>query len=414
MSRCLNTLLNNRFFFAGEKSVSSLTLGYVSAIGFSLLSLSQVQSAEVRFLFPNSQFQMGIWQEIKQTAEEYNRIYPEKRVRLEQKGQNFSSLNEFIHAQAAGRAPDLATIGAHQLEAIDQLAALQGFSDSVAKPLQGAHQKSKASRPLAIPLALFSAVVAADQEILFRYDLDPNLLPGTQEALLKKLEQMAAARTQNPEAKQVLALPTQGHPNQWIAEVFFWGSKNRETKLDGYRRLFADAYWAKPGQTQRQCVDLFIKRETPMALISAAMLPEIQSRALFKWHFINFKKESRAPFILHGMYLIQTRQSPELEHFLRYLYSDRVAAKWASRSGAIPLRDSWTKTPEWRQSQQSHKRLLQRPISKFTARLHPRSRKWQESQKKWDQYLKADLSPREPSKASQDLLQEILALHVNP
>jgi sn-glycerol 3-phosphate transport system substrate-binding protein len=373
--------MNRRKVFFNRSWVTSFLFLSSIALAASGANLAE-KSRPIRFLMPPAPFSIEGDKALISLIGEYNKAHPDSPVEILNQGRNFSSLKELIAFYLAGDAPEIAAIEETELQALRAL-----------KIHKAIRIKNLGTETLELlPFRRTVPVLVADQEMLFRGRANPNQLPVKWEEL-SRLIQTLATNLKEVQSHS-LVLPLQGPMGLWIFEEIFQANVNRplwnQGKLDPelpriiseLQSLLDTPHWAKGEENWDRAIQAFLDRKCPLLIASLDLLPYLAKQATFRWSAVPLptrrgptQAQPTSSFNPAGSSLVVTRNSPEIQAFLEFLYSPTQAIQWTTQGGFLPLDSRWLKTPQWKSATQGMEnyqkltsQLLQRKAKTLEAR----------------------------------------------
>lgn len=326
-------------------------------------SPSPISRREIRFLVPNPPLP-GAQRELQALVDRYNALIqsPSARVRLVRRGEDFSALRDLMALHLAGDTPELALIECSELSAIERSGLAQPFvrlgklgAPSSAVAAAHLHEsRDFKGRVISLPFQHTMPVWVANTAMLTRAGL-PEQLPDTWKKAVETVNALGRdAAKAAAESRYAIALPLQGGRGLWIFEALadrpLWkrevgGIRANRDLDDPVRQLQAWVDSKTLGRSELnwdRALQDFVDQKAAVLVTSLDTLPILARQASFKWSAAPLPRIGQtAPsrsILEHGSHVIMTRDLPEVQEFLGYLYSTPVAKRWTSASGFLPLR----------------------------------------------------------------------------
>ncbi len=316
-------------------------------------------AAGISLLVPSSSLGLAGDKELGLIVDQYNRdkaSKPEEKILLVRRGEEFSTLREFMSRHLAGDTPTLAAIDPAELPAMGAASRLLvPPPEKLRKRVAELDAGGPKSRALAFQRAIPVLVVNQDHAAI-----GSGPLPSSWSALTQLAEKVARLGAQSE--SRALALPLQGSRGLWLLEALsgkrLWtrepgGLKTNRalaSAVASLQALFSESRsLAVPDQSFDQALKSFIDGKTPILVASLDALPSIASQAAFHWAAGPLPRlESGIANLQTGNSLVVTRDDPAVWKFLDYLYSADVAGRWAASAGLLPVAPDVQLAVSWR------------------------------------------------------------------
>jgi hypothetical protein len=316
------------------------------------------RSAQITLLLPSAPFGLAGDQELGAIVDRYNRERAhgeDERVSLVRRGEEFSTLREFMARHLAGDAPAIAALEASELPALGKVAS------TLVPPPERLRKRAAALEPA-------GSAARADRLLPFQRTL-PVLVTSDQGPFPRTWAELVASTQGKPGA---LALPLQGPRGLWLFEALagkpLWlrepgglrANRGLGPSVAALQKLVT------PEQSWEQSLSAFLERKSPLLITSLDALPALARQATFRWSAGPVPRMEAAagpsgPALLQaGNGLAVTRDSPAVWKFLDYLYSSEVAGRWSAASGFLPPSSEALASPAWKKAPGDLHKVAQR------------------------------------------------------
>ena len=327
----------------------------------------------IRWLVSAPPFSPQLERELTAIVREFNQISSKAEVEVHLRGDDYSTLRELSVASLAGSLPDIATLEPSESDALNSLSLSRPKALPEIKSLNLNPIYFEKSHPEFIPFFRTLPVLVIDQEILVRIGVDPKQLPGDWSSFLQLTQKLiqSGAALDDSQGQFALALSLTGARGLFALEALLakplWIYESKKivipstltSNLEQIRALFRSPRRAKSGLGWEQAIQAFLERKSPLLVTTTDALPMISGRSTFRWTAVPLPQvKGGNSRLATGADVVVLKNSPALWEFLRYLYSPRVASRWTTAGGLLPLHSSWIQSAEWKHAAEAQESLL--------------------------------------------------------